>query len=86
MATISNAATTSVARVSPETGLLEDPIRPTRFPETAAKKKPSTIITSAATLAPRFRNSVSVHSRNAVFPVPGLETRFNRPPGRVFEK
>ena len=41
-----------VARVSPEIGLLEDPIIPTRFPDTAAKKKPVTSITIAAKLAP----------------------------------
>ena len=51
-ATISRAAITSVQSVNPDTGLLEEPIIPTRFPETAAKKKPSTIITSAATTAP----------------------------------
>src|SRR5271157_3971043 len=51
-ATISRAATTRVQSVSPETGLLEEPIIPTRLPETAAKKKPSTIITTAATTAP----------------------------------
>ncbi len=48
-ATISSAAITRVQSVSPETGLFDEPIMPTRFPETAAKKKPSTIITSAAT-------------------------------------
>src|SRR5580698_4410399 len=51
-ATISSAATTRVHNVSPETGLLDDPIIPTRLPETAAKKKPSTIITTAAATAP----------------------------------
>ena len=51
-ATISSAATTSVHRVRPETGLLDEPIMPTRLPETAAKKNPSTIITMAARTAP----------------------------------
>jgi hypothetical protein len=37
---MSSAATMSVASVRPETGLFEEPIRPTRLPETAAKKKP----------------------------------------------
>jgi hypothetical protein len=50
--TISSAAITSVERVRPETGLFDEPINPTRFPETAAKKNPSTIITSAATRPP----------------------------------
>ena len=52
MATISKAAIINVQRVSPETGLLEEPIIPTRFPETAAKKKPTTIMTTAAVMAP----------------------------------
>ena len=47
-ATISSAAITSVHSVRPETGLFDDPIMPTRLPETAAKKNPSTIIISAA--------------------------------------
>ena len=33
--------------------------------------------TSAATRAPRARSSLSVRCKNAVFPVPGLETRFS---------
>jgi hypothetical protein len=49
---MSRAAMTRVQRVSPETGLLEEPIIPTRFPETAAKKKPTMIITPAATNDP----------------------------------
>ncbi len=51
MATISRAAMTSVHRVRPETGLFDDPIMPTRFPLTAAKKNPRMIMTSAATTA-----------------------------------
>src|ERR1700730_5829338 len=46
--TISRAAITSVESVRPEIGLLEDPITPTRYPETVAKKKPTINITSAA--------------------------------------
>ena len=49
---ISSAAITSVQSVNPETGLFDDPIMPTRLPETAAKKNPSTIITRAAASAP----------------------------------
>ena len=51
-AIISSAAITRVHSVRPETGLFDEPIMPTRLPETAAKKKPSTIMTSAATTAP----------------------------------
>ncbi len=52
MATISSAAMISVDSVNPETGLLDDPIMPTRLPETAAKKNPTTIMTRAATMPP----------------------------------
>ena len=38
-----------VESVSPEIGLLDDPIMPTRFPETVAKKNPTITITTAAT-------------------------------------
>ncbi len=46
--TIVSAATMVVARVSPEIGLLDDPIMPTRLPDTAAKKKPVIRMTTAA--------------------------------------
>ncbi len=39
--TMSRAAMISVDKVRPEIGLLEEPIWPTRFPETAAKKNPA---------------------------------------------
>ena len=39
----------SVESVSPEMGLLEEPIMPTRLPDTVAKKNPTTSITIAAT-------------------------------------
>ena len=55
MATISSAATISVESVNPEMGLFEEPIIPTRLPETAAKKKPSTSMTTAATIPPGER-------------------------------
>ena len=51
IATINSAATISVARVRPEIGLFELPIIPTKFPDTAAKKNPRIIITTAATTA-----------------------------------
>ena len=51
-ATISSAAITSVQSVRPETGLFDEPIMPTRLPDTAAKKKPRTSMTRAATMAP----------------------------------
>ena len=38
--TIVSAATIMVASVRPEIGLFDEPIMPTRLPETAAKKKP----------------------------------------------
>ena len=51
-ATISSAATISVQSVSPEIGLFDEPIMPTRFPETAANRKPRMIMMIAATMAP----------------------------------
>src|SRR3954470_11745634 len=48
-ATIKSAAMMRVERVSPETGLLDDPIRPQRLPDTVAKKKPSISMVVAAT-------------------------------------
>ena len=50
ISTIRIAAITSAASVRPEMGLLDEPIMPTKLPETAAKKKPTTIITIAATI------------------------------------
>src|SRR5271166_2563211 len=49
-ATISTAAMINVESVSPETGLLDDPMTPTRLPDTVAKKKPTISITMAATI------------------------------------
>ena len=46
-----SAATIVVARVRPEIGLLDDPMMPTRFPDTAAKKKPVMRMTIAARMA-----------------------------------
>src|SRR5271157_3101557 len=51
-ATMSRAAITSVHSVRPDTGLFDDPIIPTRLPETAAKKNPTTSMTPAATNEP----------------------------------
>ena len=39
----------NVESVKPEIGLLEEPIMPTRFPDTVAKKNPTISITTAAT-------------------------------------
>src|SRR6185437_1214615 len=50
--TISSAAITNVERVRPEIGLFDDPITPTRYPDTVAKKKPTINITSAAATPP----------------------------------
>src|ERR1700733_14688782 len=46
--TISSAAISRVESVNPEIGLFDEPIMPTRFPEIVAKKKPTTISTTAA--------------------------------------
>src|SRR5579875_1273012 len=50
--TMSSAATINVDRIKPETGLLEEPIRPQRLPETVAKKKPRISMTIAAVKPP----------------------------------
>ena len=39
-----------VESVSPEIGLFDDPITPTRYPDTVAKKNPTINITAAATI------------------------------------
>ena len=49
--TMVSAAIITVVRVRPESGLFDEPIIPTRLPDTAAKKKPVIRITSAATMA-----------------------------------
>src|SRR3954469_16277561 len=49
--TISSAAIISVESVSPEIGLFDDPITPTKYPDTVAKQNPTTSITTAATSA-----------------------------------
>ena len=48
--------------LGPEIGLFDDPMIPTRLPETAAKKKPSTIITVAATTAARMDPAKKLYS------------------------
>src|SRR4029079_9403153 len=68
--TISNAAIIKVESVRPEIGLFEDPIIPTRLPETVAKKKPTMIITTAARIAGQtkpdrcmYRKHISTNTR-----------------------
>ena len=39
-----------VAKVKPEIGLFDEPITPTRLPETVANTKPTINITTAATM------------------------------------
>src|SRR5262250_2665999 len=56
--TISSAAMIKVDSVKPEIGLLEEPIIPTRLPETVAKKKPTMIITIAASTAGQIRPDI----------------------------
>src|SRR5262249_32111212 len=48
--TMSSAATIRVERVTPETGLFDEPIIPTKYPDTVQKKKPATSITIAAVI------------------------------------
>src|SRR5580700_927737 len=50
-ATIRSAATSSVESVNPEIGLVDEPMNPTRLPETVAKKNPTRIISTAARMA-----------------------------------
>src|ERR1043166_8688388 len=53
--TIKSAAMISVESVKPETGLLEEPMKPTRLPETVEKKKPTKSMTTAASTAGQTR-------------------------------
>ena len=48
---MSKAAISNVERVNPEIGLFDDPMNPTRLPETVAKKNPTKIMTTAARTA-----------------------------------
>src|SRR5260370_7162048 len=50
-ATIRSAAISKVESVKPEIGLLEEPMNPTRLPDTVAKKKPTTSMTTATKTA-----------------------------------
>src|ERR1700733_1856535 len=49
--TMRSAAMISVESVKPDTGLLDDPIIPTKLPDTVEKKKPTMSITTAARIA-----------------------------------
>src|SRR5580692_11432672 len=57
-ATISSAAISSVESVKPEIGLLDDPMNPTRLPDTVAKKNPTRSITTAARMAGHTRPEI----------------------------
>ncbi len=50
-ATISSAAISRVDSVKPEIGLFDEPMNPTRLPDTVAKKNPTRIMTTAARIA-----------------------------------
>src|SRR5580704_9868719 len=50
-ATMRSAAISNVESVNPEIGLFDEPMNPTRLPETVAKKNPTRIITTAARMA-----------------------------------
>src|SRR5271163_3570080 len=62
--TISKAAINSVESVSPETGLLEEPMNPTRLPETVAKKNPTTSITTAASIAGQIKPEICTYKKH----------------------
>src|SRR5882672_3830460 len=58
--TMRSAAISNVERVRPETGLLDEPMNPTRFPETVAKKKPTISMTTAAKTAGQIRPEIRI--------------------------
>src|SRR5712691_9381406 len=71
--TISSAAMIRVDSVRPEIGLLDEPITPTRYPETVAKKKPVTSMTTAAAIPPpslpeRFTYSTAMSTKITAMP------------------
>src|SRR5271156_2549561 len=57
-ATIRSAAINNVDSVKPEMGLLDEPMNPTRLPDTVAKKNPTRIITTAARMAGHTRPEI----------------------------
>src|SRR4051812_20412882 len=63
-ATMRREAISKVERVSPETGLLEEPMNPTRFPDTVAKKNPTTSMTTAARRAGQTVPDICTYSRH----------------------
>src|SRR5580692_7364515 len=72
-ATINSAAMITVESVSPEIGLFDEPITPTRYPETVAKQKPTISMTIAATTAAtippeRYRYSTIITQKTAKIP------------------
>src|SRR5207245_10487083 len=66
--TIKSAAMSNVAKVKPETGLFDEPIKPHTLPETVATKKPTISITTAAKIAgnvsPAMRGQRTPRSKN----------------------
>src|SRR5208283_58422 len=63
-ATIKSAAISSVESVNPEIGLFDEPMNPTRLPETVAKKNPTTIMTTAARIAGQNKPEILMYSRH----------------------
>src|ERR1041385_4164172 len=59
--TISSAAISNVDNVKPDTGLCDDPMNPTKFPETVAKKKPTMSMTTAARTAGQIRPEIRMY-------------------------
>src|SRR5271155_364713 len=63
-ATIRRAAISRVESVKPEIGLLDEPMNPTRLPDTVAKKKPTKIITTAARIAGHTSPEILIYSKH----------------------
>src|SRR4029077_12225924 len=63
-ATIRSAAISSVDSVKPEIGLLDEPMNPTRLPETVAKKNPTRIITTPARMAGHNSPEILIESKH----------------------
>src|SRR5215471_15781466 len=62
--TIRRAAINNVDKVKPETGLLDDPMKPQRLPDTVAKKKPTISITTAAKIAGNFSPEIWIYRKH----------------------
>src|SRR5439155_21181422 len=61
--TIKSAAMSNVDKVKPETGLLDEPIKPHMLAETVAKKKPTISITTAAKIAGNLSPEIHIQRK-----------------------